>query len=63
TTDIEAVHAAGFQGFHLFHGKGGAWPGVSHLLGKQGRTILGEAEKRGHVMGFVVFPSFGACDF
>ena len=28
TTDIEAVHAAGFQGFHLFHGKGGAWPGV-----------------------------------
>ena len=29
TTDIEAVHAAGFQGFHLFHGKGGAWPGVS----------------------------------
>lgn len=28
TSDLEAVEGAGFQGIHLFHGRGRAWPGV-----------------------------------
>lgn len=29
TTDLEAVQKAGLQGIHLFHGRGGKWPGVT----------------------------------
>jgi len=44
TTDLEAVKAAGFKGFHLFHGKGRAWPGVEpqiQTLSPQWDNLIG----------------------
>lgn len=44
TTDLEAVKGAGFKGFHLFHGRGGAWPGVEpqiQTLSPQWDSLIG----------------------
>ena len=32
TADLEAIREAGIQGIHLFHGRGGNWPGVEQQI-------------------------------